>query len=329
MVAGLAFIATAIATLFANATAVRWSRSRAPHQGAWTVALALFALASAALATGASTGWDEGTFRVFFLLGAIINVPWLALGTVYLLTNVKVGNRVRAGLLVFTGIGVGVMLATPIHGTIDPELDPGQGSEHLDALPRALAGVGSGVGAIVVFAGAAWSAVRFARSRRPGSGYLAGGNALIALGTLILSSGGLLQGIVGSDEAFAITLAARDLGDLRRLRGRVERAHDAAVVAYDAAPADGLRRERPPEQLARERPGQLVDQLHPRRQLVAREPAARVPQQLDRIGIPARLRQRRTRRRSRRCAGAAPRRRRPRRRRRAARAPARPRPGTR
>jgi hypothetical protein len=206
MVAGLAFFATAIATLFANATAVRWSRSRAPHQAAWTVALALFALASAALATGASTGWDEGTFRMFFLLGAVINVPWLALGTVYLLTNVKVGNRVRAGLLVFTGIGIGVMLATPIHGTIAPDAIP-VGKDHLDALPRALAGIGSGVGAIVVFAGAAWSAVRFARSRRPGSGYLAGGNALIALGTLILSSGGLLQGIVGSDEAFAISLA--------------------------------------------------------------------------------------------------------------------------
>jgi len=101
MVAGLAFFATAIATLFANATAVRWSRTRAPHQAAWTVALALFALASAALATGASTGWDEGTFRAFYLLGAILNVPWLALGTVYLFTSRRVGDRVRAGLLLF------------------------------------------------------------------------------------------------------------------------------------------------------------------------------------------------------------------------------------
>jgi hypothetical protein len=206
MVAGLAFIATAIATVFAQATAVRWSRSRAPHQGAWTVALALFALASAALATGASTGWDDGTFRMFFLLGAVINVPWLALGTVYLLMGARIGNRVRACLLVFTGIGIGVMLAAPIHGTIAATGIP-VGKDHFGALPRALAGIGSGVGAVVVFAGAAYSAVHFARSRRPGSGALAGGNALIALGTLILSSGGLLQGIVGSDEAFALTLA--------------------------------------------------------------------------------------------------------------------------
>jgi hypothetical protein len=206
MVAGLAFLATAIATVFAQATAVRWSRSRSPHQGAWTFALALFALASAALATGASTGWDRGTFRAFYLLGAVINVPWLALGTVYLLMGRKVGNRVRAGLLVFTGFGIGVMLAAPMHGAIAATGIP-VGKDHFGVLPRALAGVGSGVGATVVFGGAVWSAVRFAKSRRPGSGRLAGGNGLIALGTLVLSSGGLLQGIVGSDEAFAVTLA--------------------------------------------------------------------------------------------------------------------------
>src|SRR6185437_16673626 len=120
--------------------------------------------------------------------------------------GVKVGRRVRQCLLVFTGIGIGVVLAAPIHGVIAPTGIP-NGKDHFGALPRALAGIGSGLGAIVVFAGAFYSAVRFARARRPGSGKLAGGNALIALGTLILSSGGLLQGIVGSDEAFALTLA--------------------------------------------------------------------------------------------------------------------------
>ncbi len=207
MVAGLAFLATAIATVFAQATGVRWSRSRSPQQGAWTVALALFALASAALATGAGTGWDAGTFRIFYLLGAIINVPWLALGTVYLLFGRVPGNRVRAVLLVFTGIAIGVMLATPIKGTIDPTGGIPVGKDHFGALPRALAGIGSGVGALVVFAGAAWSAVRFARKRTPGSGKLASGNALIALGTLILASGGLLQGIAGKDTSFVISLA--------------------------------------------------------------------------------------------------------------------------
>ena len=118
MVAGLAFLATAVATLFAQATGKRWAQTRKPYHGAWTVALALFALASAALATGVSTGWDDGTFRVFFLLGAIVNVPWLALGTVYLLGSARAGRIGRAVLLVFTGFAAGVMLSTPIHGEI-------------------------------------------------------------------------------------------------------------------------------------------------------------------------------------------------------------------
>ncbi len=208
MVAGLAFLATAIATVFAQATVVRWSRSKAPHQGAWTFALALFALASATLAMGAGTQWDDGTFRAFYLLGAILNVPWLALGTIYLLFGRRAGNRVRAALLVFSGMALGTMLSAPIHGTIEPAGGIPVGKDHLDALPRILAASGSGLGALVVFAGAVWSAVRFARGRAPGSGGLASGNALIALGTLILSSGGLLQGTLGHDESFVISLAA-------------------------------------------------------------------------------------------------------------------------
>jgi hypothetical protein len=244
MVAGLAFLATAVATVFAQATAVRWSRTRATHQGVWSFALALFALASAALATGASTGWDEGTFRVFYLLGAILNVPWLALGTVYLLGGQRLGNRVRAGMLVFTGVAIGVMLSTPIHGTIPVDQIP-VGKDHLDALPRALAGIGSGLGALVLFAGAVWSAIGFARRRGEGArtGALAAGNALIALGTLVLSSGGLLQGVVGHDESFTLSLA---IGITVIYAGFVvasaSRPEPVAVVAVEDASPDSARR---------------------------------------------------------------------------------------
>jgi hypothetical protein len=207
MVAGLAFLATAVATLFAQATAVRWAKTRKPHHGAWTVALALFALASAALATGTATGWDDGTFRAYFLLGAIVNVPWLALGTVYLLAGERAGRVVRTGLLLFTGFAAGVMLSTTLQGEISG-LDIPVGKDHLETLPRVLAGIGSGLGAIVVFAGAVWSAVRFARRHGdPGARRLAVSNGLIALGVLVLSSGGLLQGAVGKDEAFTLSLA--------------------------------------------------------------------------------------------------------------------------
>ena len=217
MVAGLAFVATAVATLFAEATFKRWRQGRRPHEAAWTVALALFALASAALATGASTGWDRGVFRVFYLLGAVLNVPWLALGTVYLLFGEQAGRRVRAVLLFASGLAVGVMLTAPVAGDVAGSATIPVGKEVFGVFPRVLAAVGSGLGALIVFGGAAWSAVRFARAARgrgaaprvngPPSGRMAAANALIALGTLVLSGGGTLQGILGHDEAFTVSLA--------------------------------------------------------------------------------------------------------------------------
>lgn len=208
MVIGLSFLATAVATLFAQATLVRFTKDRRPQDLAWTVSLAMFALASAALATGVSTGWDNGLFRIFFLLGAILTVPWLALGTVYLLVGKERGRRIQWGLVFFSGLATGVLFTAPIDGTITGTTIP-VGSDVFGVFPRVLAAAGSGVSATVIIGGALWSAWRFARARdTPGNGRRAAANLLIALGTLVLSSGGLIQGVAGKDEAFVITLAS-------------------------------------------------------------------------------------------------------------------------
>ncbi len=207
MVIGLAFLATAVATLFLQATLVRATTFHRPQDRAWTVALALFALASAALATGVSTGWDNGTFRVFYLLGAVLSVPWLALGTIYLFASARFGARVERVLLLVSGLAAGVLLAAPmepVQGTTIPV-----GKDVFGVFPRVLAAVGSGLGATVILVGAVISAWRFARDRSaPGNARRALANVLIALGTLVLSSGGLIQGIAGKDEAFVVSLAA-------------------------------------------------------------------------------------------------------------------------
>ncbi|MFA5882401.1 MAG: hypothetical protein WDA60_00975 [Acidimicrobiia bacterium] len=207
MVFALAAVATLLASLFAMATFQRAAAGRGPHQAAWTVALVLFAAASAALALGASTGWDAGTYKVFYCCGAILSVPWLALGTVFLLFGGAAGRRVRGVLVFLSGLAVGALVLAamePVSGTGIPV-----GKDvFTQALPRVLAAVGSGVGATVVIVGALWSLVQLLRSDDvPGRGRLALANALVALGTLVLSSGGLVQGFVGHDEAFALTLA--------------------------------------------------------------------------------------------------------------------------
>jgi len=206
VVTGLAFVATAVASLFAEATFVRWTDRHTAHLAAWTVALAMFAGASAALAVGVATGWDTGTFRVFYLLGAVLNVPWLALGSLYLLFGTRVGGRVRPWLLVFSGLAAGVVLAAPANPVSGTEIPVG--SDVFGASARALAASGSAVGAVVILGGALWSGYRYARDRRGHRcGRLAAANGLIALGTIVLSSGGLVQGFVGHDEAFTISLS--------------------------------------------------------------------------------------------------------------------------
>ncbi len=213
--AALAAAATLVATAFAAATLERWLVRRRPHELAWTVSLAMFAAASAALWVAEAAGWSSPSFRAFYLFGAILNVPWLALGTVFLLAGRRIGDGVRWGLVLASGFAAGVLVTAPLRAPVPTDELP-EGQELFEPLPRILAAVGSGVAALVVIAGAAVVGVaagprpgdRLPRRRRVPSRRLAAGNVVIALGTLVLSASGTLAGRLGKDTAFAVTLVA-------------------------------------------------------------------------------------------------------------------------
>lgn len=194
----LAAAATLVALAFALSTLERWLARRRRHELAWTAALVLFAAGSAALWAGATLGWGPVSFRLFYLFGAIVNVPVLALGTVYLLGGERRGDRWALVVALTCAFATGVVAVAPLTGVIHPGELP-RGSDVFGALPRVLAAVCSGAGALVVLAGAAWSAVR----RR-----LVATNLLIAAGTLVLSGGGLLNSVVDEMDGFAISLVA-------------------------------------------------------------------------------------------------------------------------
>jgi hypothetical protein len=204
---GLAAAATLLSVAFALSTLERWLDRRRPHELAWTIALVLFAAGSAALWAGAAIGWGDVSFRLFYLFGAVVNVPVLALGTVLLLASGRTGRWATTGVLLFAGFGVGVMLAAPLTHPVSGASLP-QGSDVFGPLPRVLAAVGSGVGALVVLGGAVWSAVRLGRRHAPGTRRLVFGNALIAAGTLVLGAGGILNAAVDAMDAFSISLVA-------------------------------------------------------------------------------------------------------------------------
>jgi hypothetical protein len=199
----VATAAALVALAFALSTFDRWQARRRRHEAAWSVALLIFAVAAGALAAGAQGGWTGPVFRVFYLFGAIVNVPVLALGTVYLLAGEGPGDRVAVAVGLFAAFAAGVVVTAPFTRSL-PADELAQGSRVFGPLPRVLAAVGSAGGAVVIFAGAAWSGWRVRRSAA--NRRFVWSNGLIALGTLILGGSGALNSVFGAMTAFAVTL---------------------------------------------------------------------------------------------------------------------------
>lgn len=195
----MAVAASLIALAFAMATFERWLARGRRHEMAWSISLAMFSLAAAAMAAGAGLGWSEPTFKAFYLFGAILNVPFLALGTVYLLAGPRRGDRWAVITCLLAAFAAGVLVATPVTGHI-PRHELVAGKAVFGVLPRVMAAVASGVGAVVVFGGALWSAIRARRGR-----FLVS-NGLIAAGTAILSTSGLLNSVFDEMTGFSVTL---------------------------------------------------------------------------------------------------------------------------
>jgi len=190
----LSAAATLIATAFGLSTFERWAHHRRRHQAAWTVSLAMFAAATSALWAGLGLGWDEPTFRVFYLFGAVLNVPVLALGTLYLLLDQKLVDRIALATALWLAVGTGIVVATPLTGELPVEGLPA-GADHFGALARTVASVNSASGAMVLIGGALWSLSRlFARSGGISGAVpvkrLALANTTIASGTVVLGVGG-------------------------------------------------------------------------------------------------------------------------------------------
>lgn len=114
---------------------------------AWAGGLLAFATASAAMSWGAAHGWDEASFRVYYLAGALLSAPLLGIGSLIL-----AGRRWAAPLgLAYTGLAVGIAAAMPVHGTFGSTHVP-RAQDHVDALPRVVAIAGSSLGTLAVVA---------------------------------------------------------------------------------------------------------------------------------------------------------------------------------
>jgi hypothetical protein len=186
----LAFAAALLALRLAGRLAARWRARRAPELAAWSASLFAYSLACAALAWGASAGWDGRAFRAYYLFGGLLTAPLLGAGS--LLLN---GRRWAAPVaLAYAGLAVGVAIAVPVHGALAGSGIPAA-QHHLDLAPaRILAIVANAVGT----AAAVGIALLTIRRRPLGNGLIVAGVAVAAAGSALV---GLREG--GTAAVFA------------------------------------------------------------------------------------------------------------------------------
>jgi hypothetical protein len=182
-------VAVLASTAFAVAVLLQYWQRRRPYQLAWGIALSMFALASLALTLGVATDWTPADFKLYYLFGAILNVPWLALGTVLLLGGPGRARAYLGCLIAFSLASVVLVALAPVtDADLAARLVP-EGRQFLPLAVRVLAVAGNVVGTLVVIGGAVASglALRHRRELRPRFE----GNLLIGLGVAIAAGGGV------------------------------------------------------------------------------------------------------------------------------------------
>jgi len=198
--------------VFAAVVAGRFARTRRPAFAVWTIGLLIFSAAAAFQAAGEANGFSQVTFRGFYLLGGVLGVIYLALGTIFLLAPRRVAWVCAAILAAVT-----VILA--VDAAVIP-VDTAQLTKASGVLGGAIQ---SGtvlfigvvflniIGTVVLVAGSAWSAYRFWRDHAGLDRVVC--NVLLTAGALVIAYAfsaaktlGISLSVLGAYEAVGIAL---------------------------------------------------------------------------------------------------------------------------
>lgn len=179
-----------------------WRRPR-PERVAWTVAFAVFAIAAGVEVIGSAVGWNATLARVYYLTGAVLVVGILALGELYLLFPDRMPAIVPGLALLVTAISATVVWSASIdQARLQAE---GWGAIERGPVLIALAASINAGGTLVLAGGALYSAWKLRSAG--GSRDRAVGCILIALGTVIVATGGTLTRF-GHREYLYLAMAA-------------------------------------------------------------------------------------------------------------------------
>lgn len=198
-------VASVVAVVFAVALFRRFARSKGIAQLSWGIAMAMYAIASLAVANGTYGGWDKTLFKVYWLFGAMLNVPYLALGSVALLRKAPATWLAMLIVAAATLYAFGVVLTSSLDTspmTAQPFEIP-RGKEVWDGALAGKLGSAYSIPAYLIVV-----AIAFVTSRRadvPRERVRA--NWLIAAGATIVALGGFTLARLARGAFFSIFLA--------------------------------------------------------------------------------------------------------------------------
>ncbi|MGH7723680.1 MAG: hypothetical protein ACRENL_12770 [Candidatus Dormibacteria bacterium] len=183
-----AIVAAAISAGFAWVVFTRFTLSGRPAFAAWTAGLLIFAAAAACQAIGEHAGFDAALFRAFYLLGGVLGVIWLSLGTLFLLAPRRVAGLATAVLVLLTlalsvdaalvHVDVGRLHTTA--GVLGDAISPGS-PLHLGAVVLNI------VGTLILVGGSGFSAYRLLRDHGGADRVVC--NVLLTAGAFVIAAG--------------------------------------------------------------------------------------------------------------------------------------------
>src|ERR671936_1632096 len=217
-------VAAAVALAFAALLARSFLRSRRSYLAFWAAALGMYSVASAVVALGALDGWTSAEFRIYWAVGAVLNVPFLAQGEIDLLVRNRVVRSILYVVLVFvTAYTIARVRTAGVDEAALAEDLPSGKEVFGDGTPaHRLPQLISIPSYLVLVGGAAWSAWQMRGRRELRDRFT--GTLLIAFGATITAAAGSTFAALGNLPLFSISLLAgvgvMFLGFLRATRVR-------------------------------------------------------------------------------------------------------------
>jgi hypothetical protein len=177
-------LAGVVGLSFAVVVAFQFTRRRKPYQAVWAAALGMFALAALFETLGTEAGWSDATYKGYYLFGGLLNVGWLGVGSVLLLSPGRVGQIAVIAMGVVSVVSVAAVAVSHTDASLLLAAVPAAGAI---SVPVGLPALTNIAGSLLLIGGAGWSAWKAYRGHAPANRVI--GTALIAAGAFIVAGG--------------------------------------------------------------------------------------------------------------------------------------------